>query len=572
MHSNANKTERAQRIVDDILESDRYKNSHTFEDRLFTDEPILRTGAQAYGRHGGGMQHAQVSPQRPSAGASTSETLPGNIRPIRPTTPKLKTTPTEMPERIRKMRRLGRGRHSMSGAYGAYTMGSSKLFYEQGKFMEDYEDNFDGEATLQLYYPTYDELSTYQLRCYFSWRTKYRNGVATPTSTSFLFMHAYELLCGIGVSGGMEGFEALRSLSEAYRGMSAAFDSHMKRWLHDYVVFHGLDKGLLEPLNTTFPVESVGVLVQAEEGLLKQKDSSRWPDAPTDGLPSPEELLDALCSLSRYRAEKSRYVRMHREDVALVAARVFAHMVAHCSKRRKTGFVEGLFGGPTLTSYTVFPSAVFWSPNMLVDTVYEAGPSEKYECKRGFWWRSLPCRRLQTSKELGALMHAIDARMRIATADKHPLKEKPLPKYQGKFIDEEIAALIAQREAEEKARIVIDRSALVGIRSASVRTREALLTEEEREEEPLPVVIEEPAPEVEEMEEGGLDLTAEQRTFLDCLLEGTSTSSYDALFVSLAVDAINEVFLEIIGDTVIEFDGETPSLVEDYVDDVRDEL
>ena len=41
---------------------------------------------------------------------------------------------------------------------------------------------------------------------------------------------------------------------------------------------------------------------------------------------------------------------------------------------------------------------------------------------------------------------------------------------------------------------------------------------------------------------------------------------------SLAADGINEALFDIIGDTVIEFEGDVPRIVEDYADDVREAL
>ena len=53
------------------------------------------------------------------------------------------------------------------------------------------------------------------------------------------------------------------------------------------------------------------------------------------------------------------------------------------------------------------------------------------------------------------------------------------------------------------------------------------------------------------------------------LLDGRPLEGFDSLAISLCVDAINEVFLDIVGDTILEFDGDAPVLVEDYVDEVR---
>jgi len=463
-----------------------------------------------------------------------------------------------------------------------YASGASRIFYAQAKYMENFEDDFEGTCDYVQYFPTYEDMSTYQLRCYFGWRTRLRKGEASPAPTSFLFLHAYELLCGIGSVRGEQGFAELKQYREQYAAVSQAFDVHMRRWTHDYAVFYGIDPKLVDAQDTTSIIESVEVLRRAETSLLAQKHAAAWPERPLDSLPAPLELLDALMKLSRYRAERSRFIRDHMDDVAWVACRVFAHMVDHCHKRRKTDYVDGLFGTPTLSSYTMFPSAIFFSEKPHEDTTYVLSPSEAYVCERGFWWRKLPCRRTETNRELGALMHAIDARMRKAFDDKHPLKEKSLPKYQAKFVDEEIQALLDTRAEQEAKRVRIDLTALEGIRSAAVRTREALLTEDELEDEPtvelsaddseVPVRGEDAQKAAYESAEESkpiLGLDERQRALLHALVQGESIAGFDALFLSLAVDAINDAFLDEVGDTVIEYDGDAPRLVEDYEDDVR---
>ena len=580
---------RAERIAREILESDRYANTRAFEDRIYRDEPILRTGARAFQtkrdartREGKGYRQPPLSKDakreiRPREGADLHQP------PLRP----LVQDPP--PKEYRTMRALAHKR-SRSGYGNGYVASGSRLFYEQGKLMEDFEDDFEGSTIFDRYYPSYEDMSTYQLRCYFSWRTRVRKGQTPDAPVSFLFVLAYELLCGIGTSSAMDGYGRLGELSRSYAGKSTAFDSYMVRWMHDYVVFHGLDASLVKPLSESSLYASVGVLRKAEHALLSHGKKVVWPHGPVEGLPTEEELLDALCVLSRYRAERSRFVKVNKDDVAQVAARVFARMVDHCSKRRRTGYVDGLFGVPMKITYAMFPSAYFWAPSVHEDTRFEVSEYETFVCDRGFWWRELPCRRSDTSKEIGALLHAIDTRMRIAVGDPHPLKARALPKYQAKFVDEEIANHIARKEAEEAARIHIDRSSLVGIRSASVRTQEALLTDEEREDDAArnAVAVPEAVAEVTVQSAerlGGAVASAEpvmteaseegqipHVDLLRALLDDTDLPQTDELYLTLAVDAINEAFLDIVGDTVVEFCGNVPVLVEDYVDDVREAL
>ncbi len=43
-------------------------------------------------------------------------------------------------------------------------------------------------------------------------------------------------------------------------------------------------------------------------------------------------------------------------------------------------------------------------------------------------------------------------------------------------------------------------------------------------------------------------------------------------FVSVVADSINEKLFDYVCDSVIEFDGDEPRLVEDYLDDIREAL
>lgn len=581
---------RAQDIVDDILQGERYANSKLFDDKIYADEPIIRTGASAYGR-------STVRPQRERR--------------------------VSMPAELLSLRRLARGRRRTSLGY-AYSADAAKLFVEQARLVADYEDDYDGSldghsAWAWGQYPCYEDMSNHELRCYFAWRTRVRRGETPPAPQAFVRLHAYELIAGIGTEPGEEGLRELGRLAEAYvRDALSDYEWDLfAAWQRDYVVFYGLDVGLLPGGGTLSGLAAVAALRRAEEALLAGEAE----------VPDPLELLDAMVRLSRYRAERSRMFKSRREDVAWVVSRVFADMVAHCSKRRKTGLVDGWFGKRERVSYTMFRLALYWSEVPHEDASYEVGPYESYTCRRGFWWHVLPSRHCERNKEVGALLHAIDCRLRRATQDRHALKDKPLPKYQGRFVDKRIDELVELRAAEEAARVTIDRSALRSIRSAAERTREALLTDEERGGDewhtvgeavaavavaPAARVAHEAAgesgglgindagggasvvggPEAAESAGGGslsdgpaggrptvgspmpqgesaLGLDEAQLTLLRAILCGDALDGFDSLFVSLAVDAINEAFLDVLGDTVIEFDGDAPVLVEDYVEDVR---
>ena len=143
-----------QRIIDTILSSSRVQESRAFEGRTFADEPILRRGSQ--------ME-------------------------------------SYLPDKIREMRSMARSQPSRIRS-------DQQLFYEQARFMEDYEDSIESYSTFSHYFPTYESMGNRDLRRYFSWRAHVRAGKVIPTSLSFVFVLFYELICGIGVSSPKEGF------------------------------------------------------------------------------------------------------------------------------------------------------------------------------------------------------------------------------------------------------------------------------------------------------------------------------------------------------------------------------
>lgn len=81
-------------------------------------------------------------------------------------------------------------------------------------------------------------------------------------------------------------------------------------------------------------------------------------------------------------------------------------------------------------------------------------------------------------------MPAISA-WRLALDPAHPLKEEKVPKYLAKIIDDEIVAWLSWDAAHQPVKIDIDLSQLGHIRNAAAQTREALLIDEEREDDAL---------------------------------------------------------------------------------------
>ena len=572
-------------LIERIMAEARTHQSARFSNEVYADEPILKTGRQ--------MQNF-------------------------------------LPDQYRKMREISRWQDDPKGGAGRW-LSEAELFYRQGLLMADFEDDCPYNGTFKSYFPTYNAMSDRQLRGYFTWRAQVRHGNIEETSTSFAFLYLYELICGIGVDDPLDGFDKIKAFWDAYRTFEPGIDRFARVWLQDYAVFHGLDPKLLRDSKTVMFDNALIELRRAARDLAPaqvpsgQTAKRRKTSEPTLPLPPDEtreeRLMAAINALSTYSLNNSRLDRSHHRDLRHVACAVYVRMARYYDTHRKTGIVASLFGEETAMPSTMFASAVFFAPERHEDCEYRLDPIHIYRCQNGFW----ECIRIhgsrQKSSKLGEMMRACDQRLRLALDPAHPLKEEKVPKYLAKIIDDEIVAWLSWDAAHQPVKIDIDLSQLGHIRSAAAQTREALLIDEEREDnttadaeatyfeqpdaEPVPDTIagpvatavkqdeaDEPAISTEQFgvvaplltpvptpatvmpadTTSGLGPAAD--AYLRALLEQNAAQTASAVAKSgksedMLVDSINEALFDLVGDTVIEFGSAGPQIIEDYEPDVR---
>lgn len=564
----------ARELIDRIMASERLQGSSHFSERVYASEPILTTGRQMA---------------------------------------------NYLPDRYREMKAISRWETNSNGS-GRW-LSEAELFYRQGTFMADFEDDCPYPGTFNSYFPTYNAMSDRQLRGYFTWRAAVRQGDVQESCLSFAYVYLYELICGIGVTDPMDGFQKLESFWQAYRVFSPKIDRYARTWLQDYVVYHGLSPQLLEPYKTLSFDRALVALTRAEELACarlanpqrgrRKKGSSALP-LPGDPV-AEQRLFDALDALSTYHLAGSRLYKSKPEALRHVCCAVFVRMSEYYRKQRKYSLTESLFGGQFELAYTMFGSAVFFEPERHPDADYELDEIHRYRCRNGAW----SCERYQGNRsrntKLGQAMRAADRILREGLGFDRPLKEQgKLPKYLQGLIEEEVTAWLAWSTAHAPVRVEIDLSQLTNIRRAAASTRESLLIDEEREgtgalldaadgntcdgerddathvdraaPEPLPMAVaaaspvEPISPSVAAPAAGYTHQTAglgsSEVGYLRALLEKDragaaaiakeSRSSEDML-----VDAINEALFDLVGDTVIEYGPDGPELIEDYREDVE---
>ena len=318
--------------------------------------------------------------------------------------------------------------------------------------MEDYEDTYEFHGTFSpQYYPTYASMSDHQLRGYFSWRTQVRAGNVMFAPVSFAYVYLYELLCGIGTIPGEQGFEDLRQFGRAWReaaeaeGATDSVQVNLNRWTRDYAIYHGLTDKLSSGI-TNMVAQQAFILLRAEHAQLARE--GRKPHVPNkvaaqSEAPSQDEIFRALSEVGTYHLNEARLAKAEPELTAAVATDVFAALVDHCSRRRKTDFVEGLFGYAYASYYTMYSAAVFHEEVPHADTTVIVDDFEEFTCKDGHWRRSLPIEGNTRNKELGKVLHHVDYELRRQLDYAYPLKEKPVPKYVDKIVREAVAARLA---------------------------------------------------------------------------------------------------------------------------------
>ena len=565
---------------------------------VYADEPILRTGRDLLNDRRAGRSARQASssrPPRPTARMYPAMQVRPRPLPMPPQEPQVERTAP-----IEAMRALARRRRT-EGA----SLAGSRLFVEQARLMADYTDDLPFLGNFSSYYPTYEDMSDRVLRGYFTWRTHFRRGEVLTCSPAFVFVHAYEVLADVGVEPGEGGLHELIGLHEAYgaEGQGRALNRYLPLWIRDYALVHDLD--LSQPALAPYVqgrgdavVRAVRELRTAQDALLahaardaRQAPRLRWHlhwDADVPGLPGRDTLVRALDGASTYHILKSKVMQAHADAIEDILPQVFARLVEHCDRRRKTGLVDGLFGSARTYHHVMYSAAVCAGEPPHGDVTIALPSGEVMSCHEGAWWLTEPCEACAPSSELGLVLHTVDRILRAQVGDVPPLKERRAPMYLTALVGEEVSSWLGQRAAARAAEVHIDRSQLGHIRVAARRTREALLVDEEREGEPVqgaaegasvaaPSVPLAPAGAPPDGLPGGSPLTPVQRAILQALLAGNVTAAEAAAadggsMLSLAVDAINERLFDLVSDTVIAFDGDEPHLVEDYIEDVREAL
>lgn len=458
------------------------------------------------------------------------------------------------PPELREMRRMAQSKESIRWS-------ESRLFYEQARFMEDFEDDRPYEGSVDIYFPTYQRLSEDQLRGYFTWRAAVRKGVFDDSCTTFCFILIYEILHNIGVETPEEGARLLNSIWNATGKPSVK--ARIAEWAADYCAYYGLELSHFDVLR---PRQSF------ESDLRCISDCSQRPDS---------DLYEAMKTFVPGYAERSALVAEHPEDHKELACRIVRKVAERYSRHSGKEYAESLYTVHTSSFRNMFRNAVFF--DYKAPRMYDIVLSDytEYKC-RGANWMASGLGRAKDNNDLRMIFREADSLLRKHYGYTSQLKESDWSKEKKKLASRAMEEMLRDRKEQERRKVVFDFSLLEGIRSSSELMREKLIVpgseedfrdSDETDHMPVPeenaddsvAAVYEPSSAPQET-----ILDSDERAVLSAILEGENALIVGyGMRLSILCDSINEKLYELLGDTAIEFDGNRPFIVEDYIDDVK---
>jgi hypothetical protein len=506
----------------------------------------------------------------------------------------LQNAKQHVPEQIRRMKNLYQYR---SGSFRQIC----KNFYVQGKFMEDYEDNAPWDGVVSTcYWPTYHNLSLTQLRGYFTWRTELRKGNYRKHCETFVSMYLYELLNGIGTKSVEDSLHKMEEFEKGY--IDAGFsDRYLRGRLHRWMLELAVLNGLAPDITRKY----------ADSDML-EKDAAveilRYPEKF-----SAQEVFNALCVFGGKKTSESKLVQEHGTEAINFFAAVWC---LASTQYRKDGepLFQLCFGIPSAREWHPLESTFYYdnysNSKKRKSVTYKLNPSRTYLFKRDKWYEVAHQNYDIDRKRIANLLQETDRRLRLYLKTGHPLKERKEAAWAVPYIE---AVIEADRKAKIEAarpKISIDFSGLDKIRKDALETQDNLLTEEETVGSPefnavnkavrksagskkrtkensaarkntAAVLSVAASPHLASEQSEAAVLAAPSNTsvplddmqmqLLRMLLRGEPVQELIAAqhgMPSVIADAINEALFDLIGDTVVECDGKTITLVEDYRDNI----
>ena len=342
---------------------------------------------------------------------------------------------------------------------------NSKIFYEQGRFMEDFEDDYEKEVPFSAYFPSYQMMGYEQLRTYFTWRTRLRKGKIADTSASYLFLYLYELLNQIGVRSEQEGLERLMDFWLAL-GRQGAVGRYVLRWLKDYHVYYELPWTLKEFID--------------KNGL-----NAYYPELLNHG-----DHFALLSGISKYDLRKSVFYGDGREGMIRDCFRFVFDRLRQVFVDKGLDLETMIFQpAKNMPQWTPFKDALFYPAKNQRDRQVVLSEKEIYVCSGNRWTFNTTLTTESGKRLMGYIMKLMESVLRKTVRFKYKIspgslngQEAEALKRAGIDLEKEVRGAVSEfyREAT-KTVVSVDPDRLRRIRQEALQTQEKLTVPEEEE-------------------------------------------------------------------------------------------
>jgi len=528
---------------------------------------------------------APVQPARVSRGGTyTSEKI------IAPQAKGKQADPYAM---FKKMKQVG----ARQGSYVSYYSDDADTFYRQAMFMKDFTDDYREVVPLDTYYSTYGKMNDAQLRTYFTWRTKARQGNIENTSLSYVFCYIFELLNDVGVANPADAIEKLIALWLAFREFDDKIDHYLRNWIRDYYVMH---KAML-PIAFTeysrrFPVQRHGEDIE----ILTKAKPCTWDD------------LRVIEASSSFKITNGQFYKAGNQKIIEECACFVIRELAKLFKRSGVDFRNMFIEKRSEKIYALYQGAVHRDVTVQAVTVELSDFETMKHNSRGWHREYISITQYRTA--IGYIMKLMEVKMRQHFGYKRSLQAPAISVLENCFLNSEpdkfewpnrptmdklktwkgkafavinsvgFEAAIAQAISDYckaahvvitngEVRIVkpveIDMSKLQDIEREHIATAEKLITEES-DETVVDIPIAVPASDIIVPEVSGIvglvdSLPTESRNLLQTILQGENIPPNSELLV----EAINEKAFTAIDDNLIDYSEGVPYVYDDYIDDLQ---
>jgi len=371
-------------------------------------------------------------------------------------------------DEMRDIARDGRGSYYNNNAFYDKRMQyeNSKIFYKQGMFMKDFEDDYEEAAAYETYYPSYQMMGYKQLRTYFTWRTKVRKGIVEKTSLSYAFLYIYELLNNIGTDDAQDGFNKLFFFWNDYRIHDGMIDRYVVKWLKDYYIYYDLP------------------------GSFKEFVDCYDLDAYYPDLTDSADEFELFCAVSKYDIKKSVFYTEDRDELIRECFKFALDRVRAAFAEHHADFDKSVFWPvKNMPVWTPFIGAIFYPCTEQRDRQVIISSNEAYICKRNSWAYNTALATEGGKQLVGYIMKCMESVLRECvkfkykiTASIHTVNSQVVAAliYAGVEFDEVIETAVKDfyREAT-KTVVKVDFNSLNRIRQEALVTQEKLIVPED---------------------------------------------------------------------------------------------